>query len=151
MKTVEEKKQQNNRSGFSLIELLVVMVILGVIGGIAVGQFGKEGDKAKVKAARASFITLENSLERYKLDMGSYPTEDDGLIALLEAPEDDESGDWGGPYLKKRSHLKDGWGNEYLYQVPASNGDDFELICLGGDGQEGGEKFNADLSNIEYE
>ena len=149
MNKTQKQAKQNSRSGFSLIELLVVMVILGVIGGIAVGQFGKEGDKAKVKAAYASFITLENSLERYKLDMGNYPTEDEGLMALLEAPEGDDASDWGGPYLKKRAHLKDGWGNEYQYQVPGSDGSDFELICFGGDGQDGGENFNADLTNIE--
>lgn len=143
----QNRKQRQSNAGFSLIELLVVLVIIGVLGTIAAGQFGKESDKAKVKAARASFISLENALERYKLDMGSYPTEDEGLIVLLESPEGDESGDWGGPYLKKRSHLKDAWGNEYIYRE--SDESDFEIICLGADGEEGGEKFSADLSNLD--
>lgn len=147
----QQKRQRQNQAGFSLIELLVVLVIIGVLGTIAAGQFGKESDKAKVKAARASFITLENSLERYKLDMGSYPTEEEGLLSLVEQPEGDESGDWGGPYLKKSAHLKDAWGNLYVYNSPGSNNADFEIRCLGGDGQEGGENFNADLSNLDDE
>ena len=79
----EQKTNENRESrkaGFSLIELLVVLVIIGVLGTIAAGQFGSESDKAKVKAARASFTTIENSLERYKLDMGVYPSEEQGLI-----------------------------------------------------------------------
>ncbi|MFC1468125.1 type II secretion system protein GspG, partial [Verrucomicrobiota bacterium] len=73
------------------------------------------------------------------------------LIVLVEEPEGDESGDWGGPYLKKRSHLKDAWGNPYVYLSPGADEADFEILCFGADGEEGGEKFNRDLSNLDDE
>lgn len=146
---MNQKKRKQSKSGFTLVELLVVLVIIAVIGTIAVGSFGKEPDKAKVKAARASFTTLENALERFKLDMGRYPTEEEGLAVLITAPEDDD-GSWGPKYLMKERHLQDAWGNEYVYTAPGPDGEAFEIISLGADGAEGGEgKFDMDLSNLD--
>lgn len=143
-----KKKNRKSASGFTLIELLVVIVILMVIGTISMQTFRKEPDKARVQAARTSFSQLETALERFKLDMGRYPTEDEGLAVLIEAPEDDD-GSWGGPYMRKARDIRDPWDNEYLLKVPASNGSDYEIICLGADGAEGGEGFNADLSSMD--
>jgi len=142
-------KRKRKNEGFTLVELLVVLVILMVIGTIAVQNFSGQEDKAKVKAARASFATLENALERFKLDMGRYPTEEEGLMALLVPPEDDD-GSWGPKYLKKERFLQDGWGNDYVYVVPGPDGEPFEIFSYGADGAEGGEeKFDADLSNMD--
>ena len=140
--------EQRRKSGFTLVELLVVLVILMVIGTIAVQNLGGEEDKAKVKATKVSFTSLENALERFKLDCGRYPTEEEGLYALLSAPEDLDA-DWGGKYLKKERHVRDAWDNDYAYIVPGSDSEPFEVISYGADGVEGGEKFNADLSSLD--
>ncbi len=143
------QKNRNKKSGFTLVELLVVLVILMVIGTIAVQNFSGQEDKAKVKAARVSFATFENALERFKLDMGRYPAEEEGLAALITAPEDDD-GSWGPKYLKKAGYLKDAWGNDYLYIAPGPDGEPFEIVCYGADGVEGGEnKLDMDLSNLD--
>jgi general secretion pathway protein G len=135
------------KSGFTLVELLVVLVILIVIGTIAAQNFGSEPDKAKVKATRVSFGSLETALERFKIDCGRYPTEEEGLDALMTAPEGLEA-DWGpASYLKKERDIRDAWGNGYAYQAPGPNGEAFAITSFGADGAEGGESFNADLSN----
>ena len=142
------KKRKQHKTGFTLIELLVVIVIIGVIGTIAGGYFMKEPDKARVKAAYASMTSLGNQLERFRLDMSRYPSEDEGLIVLIQAPENDD-GSWGGKYVTKNKDLRDPWGNDFIYKSPASNGDDYEISSLGADGAEGGEGFDADLSSID--
>jgi len=144
----DSQKTRRRNAGFTLVELLVVLVILMVVGGIAVQNFTGEEDKAKVKATKVSFTQLETALERYKLDVGNYPSEDDGLIALMEAPDDDE-GNWAGKYLTKQKALRDAWGNDYHYSMPGPDGEPFEIVSYGADGEEGGEKFNADLSNLD--
>jgi general secretion pathway protein G len=143
-------RNKQSRAGFTMIELLVVLVILMVIGTIAVQNFSGEEDKAKVKATKASFTSLENALERFKLDVGHYPTVEEGLAALYTCPEGLEN-DWAGKYLTKSRSLKDAWGNDYVYTVPGPDGEPYEIVSLGADGAEGGEKYNADLSNIAEE
>ncbi|WP_372807793.1 type II secretion system major pseudopilin GspG [Pontiella sp.] len=145
---MNQKKRKQRKSGFTLVELLVVIVILMVIGTISMQTFRKEPDKARVQAARTSFSQLETALERYKLDMGRYPAEEDGLAALVSTPDEDD-GSWGGPYMRKSKDIRDPWGNDYVLKVPASDGGDYELVCLGADGVEGGEGFNADLSSLD--
>ena len=142
------RKHRHKKSGFTLVELLVVLVILMVIGTIAVQNFSGEEDKAEVKATKASFTQIETALERYKLDVGSYPSEDEGMIALMQAPEGDE-GNWAGKYLSKQKSILDAWGNDYLYSMPGPEGESYEIVSLGADGEEGGEKFSADLSNLD--
>lgn len=144
----ENKCNKHSRAaGFTLVELLVVLVILIVIGTIAAQNFGSEPDKAKVKATRVSFGSIETALERFKIDCGRYPAEEEGLNALMEAPDGLEM-DWGpDSYLKKARDLRDAWGNDYVYLCPGSNGESFEILSLGADGSEGGESFNADLSS----
>ncbi len=142
---MEKRKQAN--AGFTLVELLVVLVILMVIGTIAVQNFSGEEDKAKVKATKASFTSIENALERFKLDVGRYPTEEEGIAALYTAPDGLE--DWAGKYLTKSRSLRDAWDNDYVYVIPGPDGEPYEIISLGADKAEGGEKYNADLSNLE--
>jgi general secretion pathway protein G len=142
------KKKTKQSSGFTLVELLVVIVILMVIGTISMQTFRKEPDKARVQAARTSFSQLETALERFKLDNGRYPSEEEGLVVLVSVPEGDD-GSWSGPYMRKITDIRDPWGNDYQLKVPAANGSEYEIICLGADGAEGGEGFNADLSSMD--
>lgn len=140
-------KKKQSKSGFTLVELLVVLVILMVIGTIAVQNFGGEEDKAKVKATKASFTSLENALERFKLDVGRYPTAEEGLAALYTDPDGIEG--WAGKYLTKSRALKDAWNHDYVYVIPGPGSEPYEIISLGADGAEGGEKYNADLSSLD--
>jgi len=149
MNKQNKRNNRNRNAGFTLVELLVVLVILMVIGTIAVQNFGGEEDKAKVKATKASFTSLENALERFKLDVGRYPTAEEGLAALYDAPEGVEG--WAGKYLTKRRSLKDAWENDYVYVVPGPDNEPFEIKSYGADKAEGGEKYNADLSSLSEE
>ncbi len=133
---------RNNR-GFTLIELLIVMIILGLLAAL-VGprMFGKVG-KSRHQAARAQISMLETALETYRLDVGAFPTEAQGLEALRKQPQGVRN--WDGPYLPKEVP-PDPWGNPYEYQYPSDNSD-FEIISYGADGRPGGEEESADIYN----
>lgn len=141
------EKRKQAKAGFTMIELLVVLVILMVIGTIAVQNFSGEEDKAKVKATKASFTSIENALERFKLDVGRYPTAEEGLAALYESPDGLDG--WAGKYLTKSRSLRDAWDNDYVYVNPGPDGEPYQIISLGADKAEGGEKYNADISNLD--
>ncbi len=140
---MQNKNSDRNKKqkGFSLIELLIVMVILGLLASL-VGpkMFGKVG-ASKQKSAKAQISLFESALDLYRLDMGSYPTTDMGLKALREKPSDAEN--WDGPYLPKEIP-KDPWGNEYRYTSPGEHGP-YDIVSLGKDGSEGGEGENTDI------
>jgi general secretion pathway protein G len=128
--------------GFTLVELLLVLVILALIGGLVLPGIIGKAESAKAKAAAAQVSRLAMAVESFYLDTGSTP---DSLEMLVT-----ESGDvkgWNGPYVKG-SLLKDPWGREYEYKYPGEHGD-FDLVSLGADGQPGGEGKNADLNNWE--
>jgi general secretion pathway protein G len=129
--------------GFTLLELLVVMVILGLlVGYVAPKLFGQVG-KAEVKTAKAQIDALGKALDIYRLDTGHYPPGDIGLKALMAKPDNETK--WSGPYLKKEVPL-DPWGRPYQYKQPGEHGD-YDLLSLGKDGQPGGEGENADIGN----
>ena len=135
--------KRRKQRGFTLIELLIVMVILGLLAAL-VGprMFGKVG-KSKQKAAKAQMALFETALDTYRLDVGKYPTTDQGLNALRVQPDGAER--WDGPYLPKEIPL-DPWGHPYEYRSPAENGD-YEIIAYGADGTSGGEGEDADIYN----
>jgi general secretion pathway protein G len=148
MKTIKEKK--NTEAGFTLIELMVVIVILGILAGLIIPRFMGEPDKAKQAAAKTQIVSLETALKMYKLDNGGYPTTEQGLKALVEAPTiGNLPKNWRqGGYLEKGKIPKDPWGNEFVYISPGTHGD-FDLVCLGADGEPGGEGVNKDINNWE--
>ena len=140
------KKHKNREMGFSLIELLIVMVIMGLLAAL-VGprMFGKVG-KSKQNAARSQMALFETALDTYRLDVGKYPTSDQGLQALRTKPSGVEK--WDGPYLPK-AVPKDPWGNPFVYK--RTDKGEVEIISLGANGTEGGEGEDKDISNRDAE
>ena len=135
--------EKKRRAGFTLIELLVVMLILGLLAALVGPKlFGKVG-KAKIRAAKAQISLIEDALDAFRLDVGRYPTTEEGLQALVEQPSGVTK--WDGPYLKKKVP-KDPWGHDYVYKCPGEHGD-YDLYSLGADGEEGGEGENADITS----
>ncbi|MDA8404022.1 MAG: type II secretion system major pseudopilin GspG [Desulfobacteraceae bacterium] len=136
-------KRIKGNGGFTLIELLIVMIILGLLAAlVAPRMFGKVGT-SKQKAAKAQMSLFETALDTYRLDMGKYPTTEQGLKALREKPQDADS--WDGPYLPKEIPL-DPWGQAYVYVCPGEHGD-YDIQSYGADKQPGGEGENIDIGN----
>ena len=130
-------------NGFTLLELLVVVAIIGLLAGyVAPRYFGQVG-RSEVNAAKAQIDALEKALDQYRLDTGTYPTNELGLNALVQRPPNEPK--WNGPYLRKGVPL-DPWGKPYLYKMPGEKGD-YDLISYGKDGQPGGTGESADLTN----
>ena len=130
--------------GFTLLELLVVMVIIGLLAGIVAPRYFAQVGKSQVKAARAQIDALDKALDQYRIDVGHLPTTEQGLAALDTAPQGEQN--WAGPYLKKEVPL-DPWGNPYIYVEPGTHNNDFDLTSYGKDGRQGGTGENADLGN----
>ena len=129
--------------GFTLLELLVVMVIIGLLVGYVGPRYFSQIGKSEIKAARAQIDAFEKSVELYRIDTGHFPTTEQGLTALFVKPANEPK--WHGPYLKKEPPA-DPWGNPYIYRAPGQRGD-FDILSLGKDGQPGGEGEAADISN----
>ncbi len=129
--------------GFTLLELLVVMVIIGLLAGYVGPKFFGQIGKSEVKAAKAQIDALQKSLDQYRLDVGRYPSTEQGLAVLVTKPADEPK--WQGPYLSK-AVPKDPWGNDYQYRAPGEHGE-YDLLSLGKDGRPGGEGEDADLTS----
>ena len=121
--------------GFTLVELLVVMVILGLLASLVLPNFFGQAEKARAKTTQVQIATLASALDAFALDVGRYPTSSEGLEALVHAPSGVEQ--WDGPYLKKEVP-KDGWGTPYEYKAPEAR-DDYEVISAGADHRVGSE------------
>jgi len=129
--------------GFTLLELLVVMVIIGLLAGYVAPKFFAHIGRSEVKVARAQIDSLEKALEAYRLDLGAYPSTEQGLAALVQRPANEPR--WSGPYLKKGVPA-DPWGRPYQYRQPGEHGD-FDLLSHGKDGQPGGTDEAQDVVN----
>ena len=129
--------------GFTLLELLVVMVIIGVLAGYVGPRFFSQIDKSEVTTARAQIDAFEKGLDQYRIDLGRYPSTEQGLQALVSAPAGEAR--WRGPYLRKAVPA-DPWGNAYVYRQPGEHGE-YDILSLGADGKPGGEDANADIAN----
>ncbi len=151
MKKKKSKKRLNNK-GFSLIELMVVLVIIGILLAVVGPKMIGKTDDAKITKARIDIKNLETALKMYKLDSGLYPSTEQGLQALVQLPEVGVlPKKWQkGGYLDKPRVPKDPWGNEYIYLSPGVNGD-YDIISYGQDGVQGGEDYNKDISNSDIE
>ena len=129
--------------GFTLLELLVVMVIIGLLAGYVGPRLFSQIGKSEIKAARAQITSLESALDQYRLDTGRYPSTEQGLAALMVKPASENR--WAGPYLRKKLP-DDPWGRPYLYKQPGDHGE-FDLYSHGKDGQSGGSGDDADVTN----
>jgi general secretion pathway protein G len=129
--------------GFTLLELLVVIVIIGLLAGFVAPRYFSQVGKSEVQIAKAQIDALEKALDQYRLDLRRYPDSEQGLKALLERPGNEPL--WRGPYLRKDVPL-DPWGRPYLYRVPGTKGD-FDLVSYGRDGRPGGAGEDADIAN----
>ena len=129
--------------GFTLLELLVVIVIIGLLAAYVGPKYFAQLGKSEVTVAKAQIEAFEKSLDTYRLDVGRYPTTEEGLAALLVAPPAAGTR-WNGPYLKKAVPL-DPWGHAYQYRAPGSKGE-YDIVSMGKDGQPGGSGDNADIS-----
>ena len=129
--------------GFTLLELLVVMVIIGLLAGYVGPKYFAQIGKSEIKVARAQIDSLDKSLDQFRLDTGHYPSMEDGLAALVSRPASEAK--WDGPYLKK-GVPQDPWGNPYVYRIPGEHSE-YDLLSYGKDGQPGGEGEAADVTN----
>ncbi len=148
----KNRQKKNGQAGFTLIELMVVIIILGILAGLIIPRIMGRPDEARQAKAKIQIEAMESALKLYKLDNGSYPTTEQGLRALVEAPTiGNLPQNWRqGGYLEKGKVPKDPWGNEFIYVSPGSHSD-FDLICLGADGEQDGEGVNKDINNWELE
>lgn len=144
--------KMHGMKGFTLIELMVVIVILGILVGIVAPRLMGRPDEAKQLKAKADMQALETALKLYKLDSGMYPSTQQGLDALINKPETGKiPSKWRtGGYLEKRKIPKDPWGNDFIYLSPGLHSD-FDIVSYGADGVPGGEAFDQDINNWEIE
>jgi general secretion pathway protein G len=130
--------------GMTLIEILVVLTLIGIVMGIVGGNYLGQGEKAKAKAAKIEIEQIGQTLDLFRLEVGRYPTTQEGLQALLTAPAGVPN--WNGPYWKKNTLPKDPWTNEYKYASPGQHGA-YDLWSYGADGKEGGEGPDKDITS----
>lgn len=140
------KISSNKQQGFTLIEIIVVVVIIGILATFIAPKFMGKTDTARITKAKSDILSLESALDLYKLDNYTYPTTDQGLDALISMPSSDPApANWQpGGYIKKLQ--KDPWQRDYLYLSPGEHAE-IDIYSLGADGVEGGEGFNADIGN----
>ncbi len=139
---------RNNRSraerGVTLIEMLVVVTIIALFAALVAPKILGRADQARVTAAKVQIQNFQSALAQYKLDVGTFPTTEQGLKALREKPQGVEQ--WKGPYLPKDAP-QDPWGRDYQYKFPGEHGDEPDLVSLGADGAPGGTELNADIAS----
>lgn len=139
-----KKRKEGVRKGFTMVELMAVLIILGLLATVLVKNFMGQTDKARVITTKANLKILHTAVMQFKMDTGRFPTEEEGLLALIEQPSDIENYEPGG-YLETTEITKDGWGREFYFELYPESGKAFVVISWGADGEEGGEGYDTDL------
>lgn len=137
------RKNKKNRAGFTMVELMAVLIILGLLATAVVMNFAGRVDKARIETTKANLKLLHNAVLQFKMDTGQYPSEEDGLYALIEQPMDVRNWQSGG-YLETTDIPKDGWGNDFVYIRYPESGKPFAIKSYGADGEDGGEEGTPD-------
>ncbi len=140
-------RRRDGEAGFTLVEILVVITIIGLIMAIVGPRVLNYLGESKVKAARIQIESFGSALDLYYLDMGRYPSSNDGLAALVQRPGNAE--EWNGPYLKGAVVPNDPWGHAYVYRSPVEHAP-YEIVSYGSDGQEGGSGTATDISSLQF-
>jgi len=136
------EKKKNIRFGFTMVELMAVLIILGLLAAVVVRNFVGQTDKARVTTTKANLKILHLAVNEFKMNTGRFPTEDEGLSVLIDPPSDVETWE---PYLDTTEIPKDAWGNDFVYVLYPESGKPFVIVSYGADGEEGGEGYDADL------
>jgi general secretion pathway protein G len=144
-RALAQRSSGRDARGFTLIEIMVVVIIIGLLAAAIVPEVIGKVDEARVAKAKEDIQSLETALTEYRLDNSEYPSTDDGLQALITQPNDPSVTHWHGPYIQRLSN--DPWGRPYQYAYPGTHGLPYDLYTLGADGQPGGTGANADIGN----
>jgi len=138
------KKKRRIRYGFTMVELMAMLIIIGLLATLVVTKVATKIDQARVTTTKANLKALHTAVNQFRMDTTRFPTEEEGLTALVEQPTDVENYEPGG-YLETTEVPKDGWGREFIYELYPESGKQFVIKSFGADGQEGGEGNDADL------
>jgi general secretion pathway protein G len=141
---MKKKEMRKMRRGFTMVELMAILIIIGLLATLVVTKVAGKIDKAKVTTTKVNLKMLHNAVNQFKMDTGRFPEEDEGLMALVEQPGDVVNYEPGG-YLETTEIPQDGWGEEFIYERYPESGKAFVIKSLGADKQEGGEDYDADL------
>jgi general secretion pathway protein G len=139
-----KKKNRRAKPGFTMVELMAMLIIIGLLATLVVMKVATKIDQARVTTTKANLKALHAAVNQFKMDTSRFPTEEEGLRALIEQPSDVQNWEPGG-YLETTDVAKDGWGREFVYQLHPEGNSQFVIVSYGADGEEGGEGYDADL------
>jgi general secretion pathway protein G len=139
-----KKRRRKVRYGFTMVELMAILIIIGLLATLVVTKVATKIDQARVTTTKANLKILHSAVNQFKMDTGRFPSEEEGLMALVEQPSDVISYEPGG-YLETTEIPKDAWGNDFIYELFPESGKPFVIKSLGADGEEGGEDYDTDL------
>jgi general secretion pathway protein G len=143
-------KKHKTRKGFTLIEIMAVIVIIGLLAAVGAMNFLGQTDRAKVTTTKANLKMLHNAVAQFKMDTGRYPTQEEGLSVLITQPSDVKNYQPGG-YLNSTTIPKDAWGRDFVYIDHPESGKPYVIVSYGADGQQGGEGYDTDLYSTDAE
>ncbi len=146
---MKKRRKNKMRKGFTMVELMAVLIILGLLATVLVKNFMGQTDRARVITTKANLKILHTAVMQFKMDTGQFPTEEEGLMALINPPSEVEDLVDPGGYLETTEIPKDGWGNEFYFELYPESGKAFVIISWGEDGEEGGEGYDTDLKSTD--